>query len=602
MGMRDRSFSWQRRDGVGRAAAVLAALAVVAGAGASCIACNGTTTSWAASGTGAPRAASGGSAAARGSEDPAQAAPSAELRELVESGKLADLRWPDFSDFSDAVKEFYQAGNFTLAWVRNGQPTPQAKTMIGILEAADSKGLRAEDYDGGHWKARTGQLSNIENAAENAARFDLALTVSALRYISDLHVGRVNPKHLFLQLSVKKSEYDLAKFLRDRIANDDDLPGALAAVEPPFAGYKRTLAALDRYEGLAKQDEGGTLPASSKSIERGSHYAGVPLLAKRLRLTGDLPADATLPKGDLYDGALVEAVKRFQARHGLPADGRIGAQTLKQLNVPLSQRAEQLRLTLERWRWLPSQFPQPPVVVNIPEFRLRTYDGQGKVVLSMNVIVGKAYQHQTPVFDENMRFVVFRPYWNVPSSIRGAEIVPAVQRDRGYIGKKNYVVVTNAGKVVTSGTVSDAVLAQLRSGQLAVRQKPGPTNSLGLVKFMFPNVFNVYLHSTPAQQLFAQSRRDFSHGCIRVEKPDALAAWVLQGQPEWTLEKIRAAMQSGKDDNRVDLQQPIPVLILYGTAVVEEDGSAHFYDDIYGYDADLEKRLAKGYPYHREKK
>jgi L,D-transpeptidase YcbB len=578
MAMRIGFFSWQRRDGVGQVARLLVALVV----GMCAV------------------AASGGLAAVRGSEDPTQAtqnAPSADLQKLVASGKLEDLRWPDFSDFANEVKEFYQKGNYAPAWVRGGRPTPQAQTMIGILEAADSKGLRAEDYDGGRWSARANQLNNDENVA----RFDLALTVSAMRYISDLHVGRVNPQQIFLQLTVKKSEYDLAQFLRDRIANGDDLRGALAEIEPPFAGYKRTLAALDRYEELAKQDEGGTLPASSKSIDRGSHYAGVPQIEKRLQLTGDLPKDATLAKGDLYDGALVEAVKRFQARHGLAADGRIGAQTLKELNVPLNKRVEQLRLTLERWRWLPSQFPQPPVVVNIPEFRLRTYDGNGKVVLSMNVIVGKAYQHQTPVFDKDMQYVVFRPYWNVPSSIEAAEIVPAVQRDRGYIGRKNYEVVTGDGKIVTSGTVSDAVLAQMRSGQLAVRQKPGATNALGLVKFMFPNVFNVYLHSTPSQQLFAQTRRDFSHGCIRVEKPDVLAAWILQGQPEWNLEKIRAAMQSGKDDNRVDLPRPIPVLILYGTAVAPEDGSAHFYDDIYGYDADLEKRLAKGYPYHRGK-
>ena len=281
------------------------------------------------------------------------------------------------------------------------------------------------------------------------------------------------------------------------------------------------------------------------------------------------------------------------------ADGRLGAQTLKQLNTPIAGRIEQLRLTLERWRWLPQEFPQPPVVVNIPEFRLRALDDSGKIVLTMNVIVGKALRHETPVFDQDMQYLVFRPYWNVPRSILRSEIVPAIQRDRSYIAKKNFEVTTLAGQPVTSGVISDEVLEQLRAGKLAVRQKPGPNNSLGLIKLIFPNEYNVYLHSTPSQQLFSQSRRDFSHGCIRVEKPAELAAWALQGKPEWTLEKVRTAMQEGKDNVQVNLAKPIPVLILYGTAVTDEVGSVHFYDDLYGHDAELKKVLAKGYPYHR---
>jgi murein L,D-transpeptidase YcbB/YkuD len=277
----------------------------------------------------------------------------------------------------------------------------------------------------------------------------------------------------------------------------------------------------------------------------------------------------------------------------------LGPQTVKQLNAPLSTRVEKLRLTLERWRWLPQEFPQPPVVVNIPEFRLRGYDKDHKIVLSMNVIVGKAFKHETPVFDEDMKYVVFRPYWNVTPSIQRSEIVPAIQRDREYIAKKNYEVTTQGGQIVTSGTINDEVLQQLRAGKLAVRQKPGPTNALGLVKLIFPNEYNVYLHSTPSQQLFSQVRRDFSHGCIRVEKPDELAEWALQGKPEWTLEKVRNAMQKGQDNSQVNLAKPIPVLILYGTAVAEEDGTIHFFDDLYGHDAALEKALAKGYPFPR---
>ena len=252
---------------------------------------------------------------------------------------------------------------------------------------------------------------------------------------------------------------------------------------------------------------------------------------------------------------------------------------------------------MERWRWLPPSFPQPPIVVNVPEFVLRVFSADHNVALRMNVVVGKAVRHQTPVFAKDMQYIVFRPYWNVPTGILRSEIVPAIVKNRNYIANKNCEVVTNSGTVVTSGPINDDVLAQLRAAKLMVRQKPGPDNSLGLVKFLFPNEHSVYLHGTPAQQLFSQSRRDFSHGCIRVQQPTELAAYLLRDQPSWTPEKVRAAMQTGPNDQQVNLNVPIPVLILYITAVVEEDGSVHFFNDIYGRDRSLKALLAKGPPY-----
>ena len=517
------------------------------------------------------------------------------LRDSAIAGQLADLRWPDFTDYRADVQAFYEGSGYQDAWSQGGRATPQAQAIIEVLQQAQLKGLDPEDYDASRWAARMQQMAQ----PDSAARFDLALTVCLMRYVSDLHVGRVNPKQFKFALTVRSSRYDLAQFLRQDLLTSRDVKAELNAAEPQFPGYQRTLAALHQYLGLAQQDQGEALPAAPKALEAGGQYAGAPALARRLRLLGDLPADAPLPAGEVYEPALVEAVKRFQDRHGLAADGRLGAQTLKQINTPVSARVEQLGLTLERWRWLPPEFSQPPVVVNVPEFRLRALDAGGKVVLSMRVIVGKALRHETPVFDKDMQYVVFRPYWNVPPSIQRSEIVPAIQRDRSYISRKNYEVTTHAGQVVTSGLISDEVLAQLRAGKLAVRQKPGPTNSLGLIKLIFPNEYNVYLHSTPSAQLFSQSRRDFSHGCIRVEKPDELAVWALQGKPEWTLDKVRAAMQSGKDNVQVNLAKPIPVLILYGTAVTDEAGAVHFYDDIYGHDSELKQALAKGYPYHR---
>jgi L,D-transpeptidase YcbB len=518
------------------------------------------------------------------------------LRQITASGRLSDLRWPDFSDYRVHVANFYDAAGYDPAWLRNHEPTQQAQTFIEVLKQADSKGLNAEDYDGSRWADRLSRLHQSPSQ-EDQARFDAALTVCAMRYISDLHIGRVNPQHFKFNLDVAPKKYDLPLFVREKLINGADVRAELDHVEPPFAGYKRTERALQQYMELSRQDDGEQLPIPAKPVEPGSSYDGIPRLTRLLSLLGDLPDSAPPENSNLYAGVLVTAVKHFQERHGLSPDGRLGTQTLKQLNVPLRVRVEQLRLTLERWRWVPYAFPRPPVVVNIPEFRLRTYDKDGTIALMMNVIVGKAYRHETPVFERDMKYVVFRPYWNVPPSIQRSEIVPAVRKDRDYIAKKNYEVVTPQGSVVTSGTISDDILQQLSAGKLLVRQKPGPSNALGLVKLMFPNEYNVYLHSTPSQQLFSQSRRDFSHGCIRVEKPAELAAWVLRDNPGWPLERIRAAMQTGKDNVQVNLTAPVPVLILYGTAVVDEQTVVHFFDDIYGYDAELEKVLARGYPY-----
>ena len=292
----------------------------------------------------------------------------------------------------------------------------------------------------------------------------------------------------------------------------------------------------------------------------------------------------------------MDAVKSFQQRHGLPADGKIDSQTVADLNVPLKQRLRQMQLTLERWRWLPSEYQHAPIVANIPEFRLRAYDEHFKIGTTMNVVVGKAYRHDTPIFKGTMRYVIFRPYWEVLPGIANHEIVPALERNSAYLEKENLELVDKQQNPIASGPVTPAILEEVRKGQLFVRQKPGPKNSLGLVKFMFPNEFDVYMHDSPESELFAKSRRDFSHGCVRLERPADLAAWVLRDNPGWTPERIHEVMNGNKTE-QVNLIHPIPVLVLYATVIVSEDGVVHFYDDIYGHDADLERTLEKGYPY-----
>lgn len=521
------------------------------------------------------------------------------LRATLQAGSLPDLRWPDFSDYSQHVRKFYESYGNALPWVRGREPTAQAQQIITLFLNSEKKGLSAEDYDGPRWGDRLAKLKSVSPGASeaDAVRFDMALTVSVMRYISDLHIGKVNPKHLDFGFDVEAKKYDLPEFLKGHVVDSSDVASVLAQVEPPYPGYRRTIQALNTYLELEKEYVGKPLPAIQKTIAPGDTYAGVPQLIRFLRLVGDLPADANLPAdGTLYQGALVDAVKNFQRRHGRDANGRISAQTLGDLNVPLTGRVRQMQLTLERWRWMPILPHAAPVVVNIPEFRLRAYDENYKVALQMNVVVGKAYGHDTPVFQDKMEYVIFRPYWSVPYSITRAELIPHIVRDPDYLAKKNFEVVDSRQEVVTSGTVTSDILAQLRAGKLFIREKPGPQNSLGLVKFIFPNSYNVYMHDTPAHQLFSQSRRDFSHGCIRLEKPAELAAWVLRDNPGWDRERIRAAM-NGTTTQQVNLIHPIPVLIVYGTAVVTEDGIVHFYDDIYKHDAALEKVLEKGYPY-----
>jgi L,D-transpeptidase YcbB len=464
---------------------------------------------------------------------------------------------------------------------------------------ADQKGLSEEDYDGPRWSDRLAKLkpASSQPSEADAVRFDAALTVCLMRYVSDLRIGKVNPKHLDFGFDVEAKKYDLSNFLKEDVVDSSDVAGVLAKVEPPYPGYQRTIQALHSYLEFAKEYDGNQLPAIHKAITPGDSYSGVPQLIKLLRLVGDLPAHAGISAdGTVYQAPLVDAVKSFQRRHGRTPDGRITAQTLADLNVPLTNRIRQMRLTLERWRWLPVALHSAPVVANIPEFRLRAYDENYKVALTMNVVVGKAYDHDTPVFSDTMQYVVFRPYWNVPYSISKAEFLPRVARDPDYLAKKGFEVVNNRQDVVTSGAVTGDMLAQLRAGKLYIRQLPGPKNSLGLVKFIFPNSSNVYMHDTPAQEFFAKSRRDFSHGCIRLEKPADLAVWVLHKNPGWDMDRVRGAM-NGTPNQQVNLAHPIPVLIVYGTAVVTEDGIVHFYDDIYGHDAALEKVLAQGYPF-----
>ena len=449
---------------------------------------------------------------------------SARLHEIAAAGKLASMDRPDFSDYRMHFQHAYETSNFAPLWLNGNQPTPQATAIVVLLQNSLHKGLNPDDYDAGRWQARVDGLKTANDPA--LAEFDAAMTVGLMRYISDLHIGRVNPTHFNFGIDIETKKYDMPQFVTQDVQHAVDVQAVLDQVEPTYNGYKRTGVALQHYLELAAKGDGPLVPDVAKSLAVGDAYPGTAQLAARLQLLGDLPANATVnTDAHIYDASLSGGVKTFQERHGLTPDGKLGKDTVQQLNVPLATRVVQLNNALERWRWLPPQFPQPPVVANIPEFVVRGFDADHKVAFSSNVVVGKAMRTQTPVFAKDMKYIVFRPYWNITPSITRGEIVPHLTKDRSYLARKNMEITDSGGKVITDGAVSDAVLAQLRAGKLMVRQKPGKDNSLGLVKFIFPNENNVYLHSTPAQELFSRSRRDFSHGCVRVEKPAELAAY-----------------------------------------------------------------------------
>ena len=515
---------------------------------------------------------------------------STELRGIVAGGQFENSL--NSVGYREHVKRLYESTNFEPIWLKGDGPTSQAMYLIDVLRASRLKGLNPGDYAGDDLAARAQTLKGAPAGAQ--ASFDASLTLATMRYVSDLRIGRINPKHLKFGIDVQSKKYDLPEFIGQRVAKATDIQSVLDQIEPPYAGYRRIEGTLKQYLTLGAQADDQKVPAGTKTVASGDPYEGTVPLAARLRLFGDLPPGEGF---DSYSGALVEGVKHFQARHGLAADGKLDAATLRELNTPLSARVQEIDDALERWRWMPTEFKEPPVLVNIPEFRLRAYSGEQQLALSMNVVVGKAAPTKTPVFTDDIQFIIFRPYWNVPPGILRRSVIPGITKSSSYIAKERFEVTDSSGRLVAP---SDDIVAGLRSGKYSIRQKPGPANALGLVKFMFPNSYSVYLHSTPSTELFSRSRRDFSSGCIRVEKPAELASFLLRNQgdgPAWTAQRAQAAMDSGKDNQQVNLAVKVPVLILYVTAVAEEDGTVHFFDDIYGHDKRLNALLAKGPPY-----
>jgi L,D-transpeptidase YcbB len=481
------------------------------------------------------------------------------------------------------------AGN-APQWFVDGRPTADAVEAVQILKRAGADGLNPDDYSADFLAQAVNKAFQASISGADEPTLSGGLTEAVEHFISDLHYGRVDPRHVHASFAIPAKQLDPQSYVREAVASHT-LTSLARAAAPSLPLYVSLREALAKYRQLedASALQRRLPPLATNKIAPGQAYVGTSELARRLMALGDLEKDANIPTR--YEAALVDGVKAFQSRHGLTVDGIIGRDTLEQLNTPIAARVRQIELTLERLRWTPLLLGKRMVVVNLPEFVLRAYEvsgGQISVKETMNVIVGKALDTRTPIFFDDMRFIEFSPYWNIPLSIAKAETVPNLRRDRGYFNRQGLEFVRDDGQVISK--MSNANLEAVLRGQLRIRQRPGPKNALGDIKFIFPNSDNIYLHHTPAAQLFRLDRRDFSHGCIRVEDPVALARFVLQNQPEWSEERIRDAMENG-NSKTIALKEPLPVLIAYGTAIVKSDGKVYFFQDIYGHDRVLEAAL-----------
>lgn len=485
------------------------------------------------------------------------------------------------------VGKFYTQRNGAPAWVNHKQPTQKATDAIKILHTATDHAFDPADYGEAEITKIYDDIQKLERDTpdihQRLAEFDVHLTAALLAMGRDVAIGRTAPSIIDAKWKSRRAQPDLAAKLN--AALDADLDSFIEAVRPQHPEYVALQKALADVRGqLAK---GGWPQVKAKSLKPGESHPAVVELRQRLAASGHFKGDAT-STSPVYDNDLVDAVKSFQELHQLKASGVVDAPTLAAMNVPIEKRLQQVELNLERWRWMPDDFGKHHFMVNVPYFHLLARK-DNQTVMDIRVVVGKP-GNETPLFSDEMESVVFSPYWNIPDSIAQNETAPAMARDPAYLAKQNIEIFRTSGGKTEAISASDVNWdnpGDLRG--LAFRQRPGASNALGNVKFLFPNEFNVYLHDTPADALFGRPTRAFSHGCMRVEEPEKLAEYVLQGYPEWTPETMQAAMHSGVEKH-VKLKEKIPVHVVYFTAWVDEKGGLHFQPDIYGYD---DKQIAR---------
>ncbi len=410
----------------------------------------------------------------------------------------------------------------------------------------------------------------------------MALSATYFVWANDYYRGLLNPGE------TKKNDWDIK---RNRMKLHLGLMAVLGERESslPFSEFKPAheqyaylKKALANYRNVKKNGGWPAIPANAR-VSKGESSDVVPLL--RQRLAAFLLKDSTKVEGNdrAFDDELAMALKRYQEQNGLKSGAGLTSETIKSMNIPVDDRIRQIIINMERWRWIPQKFEPNYLIVNIPEYSLRVYEA-GKEKMKMDVVVGKEL-HETPVFNDRMEHVVLSPYWNIPPGILKNEIAPVAARNPAYLASRDMEVVDDKGNTVDPSSVNWSA-AGTTGFPYIVRRKPGPQNDLGGVKFIFPNSMNIYLHDTPHGEIFNLAKRDFSHGCVRVEKPIDLAVYLLRDVPGWDRSKIESQIAT-RQEKYVPLKEKLPVYLVYFTAVADAEGHVRFYDDIYGHDKKL---------------
>jgi len=458
------------------------------------------------------------------------------------------------------LRNFYNGRNYQYAWFFKEGATEYASTFFGMykdyIDYSGDSSLYNPEFQQLFDSSVSGSLKMADSLK---LKTELLLTTNFFRYTRRAYQGRNGVDAKELEWFIPRKKIDPAAFLDSMLINKGK---NISAYEPVNRQYNLLKEQLLKYHAIEKSGDWIPVAAGKKSYKPDDNDAVLVNIKKHLFLTGDLAAADTT---SIFNKDLEAAVRSFQNRYGLKADGSIGTSFIKELNEPLQNRIQQLLINMERIRWMPVDIKTDYLLVNIPEYKLHVYE-KGNYAWNMNVVTGSV-ANSTVVFMGDLKYVVFSPYWNVTPSIIKKEILPGIARNKNYLA--SHRMEWNNG---------------------AVRQLPGPSNSLGLVKFLFPNSYNIYLHDTPSKNLFNESKRAFSHGCIRLGEPKKLAQHLLRNDPAWDSLKITSAMNAGKE-KYVTLKETIPVVIGYFTAWVDREGKLNFRDDIYGHDKKMKERL-----------
>lgn len=513
----------------------------------------------------------------------------------------------------------YSENNYSLYWIDSNGPTSNAYEMVEVIRISSDEALIPDDYNIKEIDATLKRLevSGKSYNTEDLAELELLLSNSFLKYAHDIHYGRVRAEQINLDLISGEKPVEMSKLLLEATTSNN-VQGTLETLMPKYPVYGKLKVALKQYREIAAKGGWQGVPYGDK-FKKGARGQRVIALRERLKVTGEL--DPSTPDSEVFDSTLEIAVKEYQERNGLYVDGVVGESTLEALNVPVEERVSQIELTMERWRLLPQYMGNKYILVNIANYHLYGVENNNDR-LNMRIVVGKP-EWNTPMFSEEMTHIVMNPYWNIPPSIFKDDIAPRIRQDSEYLSKRGIDAVgLNAPKKIvvkesetievaenvetadagdTSGESGESSLSEVEiqnkkaqeeyiakvlSGNYRLRQNPGPGNPLGQIKFLFPNKHSVYLHDTPNRGFFKRAQRNFSHGCIRVEKPLDLAEFVLASNAEWDQDKIQSSINSRKT-RTVHLNQTIPVYILYFTSWVDDQGNVNFHKDIYGLDQTL---------------